>query len=154
MSVNKCKTYTNVYCPGIHTSWRLKGTKSLEINSSEKLLCCDSTCFAWNIPASINDCAKCNKSYITWMQSLSISEYGSSELREMMMTSGQIDVELKEDKYSCSPPLYSRYLEAVLKNIDLPMERLAEAYLKSRIMKWSRTSVEQKYKIPIGWLRY
>ena len=59
------------------------------------------------------------------MQSLSISEYESSELREMMMTPGHIDVEFKEDRYSCSPALYSRYLEAILKNIDLPMERLA-----------------------------
>ena len=154
MSSDKCKTCTNVYCPSIHTQWKFDSTKEPEGNNFVKLLCWDPSYFTWNIPASINDCAKNNKSYISCLQSMSIFKYESLELFEMMKTSEQADVEIKEDRYSCNLSSTSWYLEAILKNIDLPKERLVEAYLKSRISNWSNSSIEQKYKIPIVSLHY
>ena len=42
------------------------------------------------------------------------------------------------------------YLELMKTAAGISNETLADAYIKSRILKWSRSSIESKFNIPIN----
>ena len=151
MKPNKWKSHSNIYWPDAHTSWKFIKPKLLEIDDFEVLVSCGSSHFSYNISTSINDCAKWNKSNTNCLLSIKISEFQSHELLEMMRTPEDFGTIKQEDTCVKNPSAIHLYLEAALKNIDLPYENLAEAYIKSRIMKWPKSSVEQKYKVPAPW---
>ena len=154
MKPNKWKSHSNIYRPDVHTSWKFIKPKLLEIDDFEVLVSCGSSHFSHNISTSISDCAKWNKSYTNCLLSIKISEFQSHELFEMMRTPEDFGAIKQEDACVWNSFAIHWYLEAALKNIDLPYQNLAEAYIKSRIMKWSKSSVEQKYKVPSPWLSY
>ena len=125
---------------------------TIKATSSVKLLDWESSHFAWSVPISINDCAKYNKNYLKWLETTGISSYESIELFDVIKPRNQHDEVMESEHTPCGRSTPFWYLDAILKSFDISKEDLAEAYVQSRVMKWSDTSIEQKYKIPISCL--
>ena len=136
------------------TSWKFIKLKLFEIDDFEVLVSCGSSHFSHNISTSISDCANLKQKLYqlpvvdkNFRVSISRAARNDENTRRLWYD--------KAGRCLCLKPIYHPLIfEAALKNIDLPYENLAEAYIKSRITKWSKSSVEQKYKVPAPWLSY
>ena len=119
---------------------------TIKATSSVILLDWESSHFVWSVPISINDCAKYIKNYLEWLETTGISSFESIELFDVIKPKNQHDEVMKSEHIPCGRSTPFWYLDAILKNFDISKEYLAEAYVQSRVMKSSYTSIEKKYK--------
>ena len=150
MSNEREKKNTNFYWPSIKGDWKIFRNNSHFGNTAQKLEWCEETHFAWNIPSSINDCALYNYGFRTCLDSLEISSIESVEIIRTLKSSednsNKMEVESSKNWFSNS----NSYLELMKTAAGISNETLADAYIKSRILKWSRSSIESKFNIPIN----
>ena len=154
MNIKKGKKITGIYCPEIHSEWRLFSDSTKIDYKLDKLLYWSQLSFTTSFPTSISDWEKCNKNYLSCLQSIKVSECSSQELVDIIRAKDNPEEEMKIDTKPSNNDNFLSYLRIAQSIHGISEEKLVDAYCASRIQKWSNSSIEEKYKIPIYWLRY
>ena len=136
------------YWPLTKKEWKIIHSNSEQEFPQQKLSDWEEMSFTWNIPTGLNDWAAYSLSYLSCLDLLEISGLESIEILRLIWPLKEIEFE--------SPKSYKadawKYLEPLIKGVQASQEALIDAYVKSRYLKWSRSSVESLYKIPISLL--
>ena len=150
MNTEKNKKITNFYWPQLGGEWKVLRSYSQLEDTTQRLSSWDESHYAWNISFTLNDCAAYNSSYLSCLDALEISDIESLEILRIIRSSEESQQEMEVEVVQHNQNESNVYLELMIKDAEILKETLVDAYIKSRYLKWSNSSVESKYNIPVS----
>ena len=146
------KKRTCFYWPLTKKEWRIIQSNSEHEVPLQKLSDWDELSFARNIPTGLNDWAAYNSSYLSCLDLLEISGLESIEILRLIWPLKENAKEIEFEYPKSNKADAGKYIGPLITGVQASQEALIDANVKNRYLKWSRSSVESLYRIPISLL--